>query len=116
MSHQTVAIAGLEYHAAGAAVTKGPLRIPTRVAGPHQSYRGEMYGGAIGPAITSDRDTQYIDNMAVTKCAHHRPMHECSDADIRHKVCNQVQHKHVPADWIASHRLETEARNAQERE
>ena len=75
-----------------------------------------MYGAAIGGAIASDGDTQYIDNMAVTKCAHRRPMHECSDADIRHKVCDQVQHKRVDAEWIPNHCLETEARNAQERE
>ena len=115
-SLQTVQIAGSEYQAAGAAVTKGPLRILARVVGPQQSYRAEMYGAAIGAAIASDGDTQYIDNMAVTKCAHRRPTHECSDADIRHKVCNQVEHKHVAAEWIPSHRLETEARNAQERE
>ena len=54
--------------------------------------------------------------MAVTKCAHGRPTHECFDADIRHKVCDQGQHKRVAAEWIPSHRLETEARNAQERE
>ena len=54
--------------------------------------------------------------LTVTKCAHHRPTHERSDADIRHKVCDQMQHKHVATEWIASHRLETEARNAQERE
>ena len=72
-------------------MTKGPLRILARLAGPQQSYRAEMYGGAIGAAIASDGDTQYIYNMAVTKCAHRRPMHECSDADIRHKVCDQVQ-------------------------
>ena len=97
-------------------MTKGPLRILSRVAGPQQPYRAEMYGAATGAAIASDGDTQYIDNMAITKCAHHRPTHECSDADIRHKVCDQVQHKHVTAEWIPSHRLETEARNAQERE
>ena len=56
-----------------------------------------MYGAAIGAAIASNRDTQYIDNMAVTKCAHRRPMHECSDADIRHKVCDEVQHKRAAA-------------------
>ena len=93
-------------------MTKGPLRILARVAGPWHSYRGEMYGAA----IASDGDTQYIDNMAVTKCAHRRPTHECFDADIRHKVCDQVQHKCVTAQRIPSHRLETEARNAQERE
>ena len=54
--------------------------------------------------------------MAFTKCAHHRPTHECSDADIRHKVCDQVQHKRVTAEWIPSQRLETEVRNAQVRE
>ena len=43
-------------------------------------------------------------------------MHECSDADIHHKVCDQVQHKRVAVEWIASHCLESEARNAQERE
>ena len=115
-SLQTVEIAGPEYQAAGATVTKGPLRILARVAGPQQSYRAEMYGAAIGAAIASDGDTQYIDNMAVTKCAHRRPTRECSDADIRHKVCDQVQHKRVAAEWIASHRLETEAHNARERE
>ena len=75
-----------------------------------------MYGAAIGAAIASDGDTQYIDNMAVTKCAHRRPTHEYSHADIRHKVCDHVQHKRVATQWIASHRLETEARIAQERE
>ena len=114
-SLQTVEIAGSEYQAAGATVTKGPLRFLARVAGPHQSYTAGMYGAAIGAAIASDGDTQYIDNMAVTKCAHRRPAHECSDADICHNVCDQVQHKHVAAEWIPSHRLETEARNAQER-
>ena len=97
-------------------MTKGPLRILARVAGPQQSYRAEMYGAAIGAAIASDGDTQYIDNMAVTKCAHRRPTHECSDADIRHKVCDHVQHKHVTTEWIPSHRVETEARNAHARE
>ena len=76
----------------------------------------EMYGAAIGADIASDGDTQYIDNMAVTKCAHRPPRHECSDADIHHKVCYQVQHKHVVAERIASHRFETEARNTRERE
>ena len=99
-SLQTVEIAGSEYQAAGAAVTKGPLRILARVAGPQQSYRVEMYGAAIGAAIASDGDTQYIDNMAVTKCAHRRPTHECTDADIRHKLCDQVQHEHVAAEWM----------------
>ena len=66
--------------------------------------------------MASDGDTQYINNMAVKKCAHRRPMHECSDANIHHKVCDQVQHKRVAAEWIASHRLQTEARNAQENE
>ena len=114
-SLQTVEIAGSVYQAAGAAVTKGPLRILAQVAGPQQSCRAEMYGAAIGAAIASDGDTQYIDNMAVTKCAHRRPTHECSDADIRHKVCDQVQQR-VAVEWMPSHRLETEARNAQERE
>ena len=62
-SLQTVEIAASEYKAAGAAMTKGPLRILTRVAGPQQSYTAEMYGAA----IASDGDTQYINNMAVTK-------------------------------------------------
>ena len=115
-SLQTVEIAGLEYQAAGTAVAKGPLRILARMVGPKQSYKAEVYGAAIGGAIASDGDTRYIDNMAVTKCAHRRPMHKCSDADIRHKVCDQVKHKRVAAEWIASHRLETEARNTQERE
>ena len=115
-SLQTVEIAGSEDQAAGAAVTKGPLHILARVADPLQSYRAKMYGAAIGAAIASNGDTQYMDNMAVTKCAHRRPTHENSDANIRHKVCDQVQHKRVAAEWIPSHRLETEARNAQERE
>ena len=114
-SLQAVEIAGSDYQVAGAATTKGPLRILARVAAPQQSCRAEMYRAAIGAAIASDGATQYIDNMAVTKCAHRRPMHECSDTDIRHKVCDQVQYKRVAAEGIASHRLETEARNAQER-
>ena len=73
---QTVEIAGSEYRAAGAAVTRGPLRTLARVAGPQQSYRTEMYEAAVGAAITSDGDTQYIDNMAVTKCAHRRHLHK----------------------------------------
>ena len=75
-----------------------------------------MYGAAISVAIASDIDTKYINNMAVTKCAHPRPTHECSDADIRHKVYDQMQDKPVAAEWIASHRLEIEARHAHERE
>ena len=59
-----------------------------------------MYGTAIGAAMASDSDTQYIDNMAVTKCANHRSKHECSNADIRHKVCDQVQQKRVAAEWV----------------
>ena len=70
-----------------------------------------MYRVAIGAAIASGGDTQYIDNMAANN-SHRPPTHECSDADIRHKVCDQVQHKRVAAEWIASHRLETEGRNA----
>ena len=115
-SLQIVEVAGSEYQAAGTAVTKGPLRILARVAGPRHSYRAQMYRAAIGAAVVSHGDTQYIDNIAITKCAHRRPTHECSDADIRHKVCDQVQHKRVAAEWIASHRLETEARKARERE
>ena len=72
-----------------------------------------MYGAAIGAAITFDGDAQYIDSMAVTKCAYRRPTHECSDADICHKVCDHVPHKRGAVEWITSHRLETEARNAQ---
>ena len=79
-------------------MTKGPPRILARVAGPQQSYRAGMYRAAIGTAISSDGDTQYIDNLAVTKCARRRPTHECSDANIRHKVCGQVQHKRVAAE------------------
>ena len=97
-------------------MTKGPLRILARMAGPQQSYRAEMYGAAIGAAIASDGDTQYMDNMDVTKCAHRQPTHKCFDADIRPKVCDPVQHKRVAAEWIASHRFEAEARNAQEHE
>ena len=67
---QLVEIAGSEYQAAGAAVTKGPLRILVRVAGPQQSYGVEMYGATIGAAIASDGDTHYFDNIAATKCAH----------------------------------------------
>ena len=115
-SHQTVEIAGSEYQAPGTAVSKGPLGILAWPAGPQQSYGAEMYGAAIGAAIASDGDTQYIDNMAVTKCAHRPPTHECFDADIHHKMCDQVQHERVAGEWIVSHRLETEARNAQERE
>ena len=106
---QTVEIAGLEYQAAEAAMTKGPLRILARVPNPQQSYRAEMYRAAIGVAIASDGDTQYI-------TAHRRPTHECSDADIRHKVCDQVQYKRVATEWIPSHRLEMEARKVRERE
>ena len=62
--------------------------------------------------MASDGDTQNMDNMAVTKCAHHRPTHECSEADIRHKLCDQVQHKRVAAEWIGSHCFWTKARNA----
>ena len=115
-SLQTVEVAGSEYQGAGATLTQGPLRILARLAGPQQSYRAEIYRAAIGAAITSDGDTQYIDNMAITKCTQRRPTHECSNTGIRHKVCDHVQHKRVAAEWIASHRLETEARNAQARE
>ena len=94
-SLQTVEIAGSEYQAVGAAVTKGPLHILARVVDPQQSYRAEMYGATIGTDMASDSDTQYIDNMAIAKCAHRRPTHNCSDADIHHKVCDQVQHKNV---------------------
>ena len=41
-SLQTVEIAGSEYQAAGA-VTKGPLRILARVAGPQQPYRADVW-------------------------------------------------------------------------
>ena len=113
-SQYSVEIAGSEYQAAGAAATKGPFRIFARVAGPQQSYGAKMYGAAIGAAIASDGDTQYIDNMAVTKCAPRRPTHECSDADIRHKVCDHVEHKRVATEWVASHHFETESHNAPE--
>ena len=75
-----------------------------------------MHGVAIGGAVACDGDTQYINNMGVKKRVHHRPTRECSDAEMRDKVCDQVQHKCVDAEWIASHRLQKEARNAQERE
>ena len=68
-SLQTVESAGSEYQSAGAAVTEGPLCILVRVMGPQQSYRAEMYGAAIGTAITSNGEKLYIDNMAMTKCA-----------------------------------------------
>ena len=97
-------------------MTKGPLRILAQVAGPQQSYRAEMYGAAIGAAIASDGYTPCIDNMAVTKCAYRRPTHKCSGVDIRHKVCDQVQHTRRYGVDRASHRVELEARNAQERE
>ena len=77
-SLQTVEITGSEYQAAGAVVTKGPQRIVARVVGPQQSYRAKMYGTAIGTAIASNGDRQYIDNMAVTKCVDKRPTWECS--------------------------------------
>ena len=35
---------------------------------------------------------------------------------IRHKVCDQVQHKHVAAEWIANQCLEMDTRNAQAHE
>ena len=50
-------------------MTKGPLRILARVVGPQQPYRAEMYGAAIGTVIASNGDEQYMDNMAMTKCA-----------------------------------------------
>ena len=110
-SLHTVEIARSEYHAAYAIVTKGPLCILARVAGPKQSDKAEVYGAAIGAAIASDGNTQYIHNMAVTKCAHPLPTHECTDTDIRHKVCDQLQDKRIAAEWIACHRLEAEARH-----
>ena len=86
-SLQMVEIAGSEYRAVGAAVTKGPWRILARVVGPQQSYRAEMHGAAISTAIASDGDTLYIDNMASTICVDKQPTRECSYADVRHKVC-----------------------------
>ena len=74
-------------------MTKGALRILARVVGPQQSYRAEMYGAAIGTAIASNGDKQYIDKMALTKCANKRPTRECSYSDIRRKVCDHTQHK-----------------------
>ena len=65
-------IAGSEYQAAGAVATKGPLRILAGVVGVQQSYRADMYGAAIGTTIASG-DKQYIDNMALTKCAKNDP-------------------------------------------
>ena len=76
-------------------MTKGPLHILAWVVGPQQSYRAEMYGVAIGKAIASNGDKQYIDNMAVTKCADKRPTWECSYSDVRHKVWYHTQHKRV---------------------
>ena len=63
-SLQTVEIAGSEYQATGASVTKGPLPILARVVGLQQSHRAEMYGAAIGTAIASNGDKQYIHKMA----------------------------------------------------
>ena len=101
----------------GGMVPRHARPIPSYLAPePFNRDRAEMYGAAIGAAIASNGDTQYIDNMAITKCAHRQPTHKCSDADIRHKVCDQVQHKRVAAEWIANHCLESEAPNAQERE
>ena len=54
-----------------------------------------MYRAAIGTAIASNGDKQYIDNMAVTKCADKRPTHKCSHFDVRHKVCDHTQHERV---------------------
>ena len=65
-----------------------------------------MYSAAISTAIASNGDMQYIDNMAVTICADKRPTWECSDADVRHKVCDHTQHKQVTMEWIPSHRKE----------
>ena len=76
-------------------MTKGPLRILAWVVGPQQSYRAKMYGAAIGTAIASNGDKQYIDNMAVTKCAAKRPTQECSYANVCHNVCDHTQHKQV---------------------
>ena len=73
----------------------------------------EMYGAAIGIAVASDRDKQYIDRMAVTKCADKRPTRECLGADVRHKVCNHTEHKRVTVEWIPSHCKELEARTVQ---
>ena len=57
-------------------------------------------------------------NISTTWPSHnaHTADPRTNDADIRHKVCDQVQHKRVAAELIPSHRLETEACNAQERE
>ena len=74
-------------------MTKGPLRILARVVGPQQSYRAKMYGMAIGTAIASNGDKQYIDKMAVTNCGDKRPTRECSYSHVRHKVCDHTQHK-----------------------
>ena len=54
-----------------------------------------MYGAAIGTAIASNGDKQYIDNMAMTKCANKQPTWECSYSDVRHKLCDHTQHKRV---------------------
>ena len=59
---QTVEIAGSEYQAAGAAVTKGPPHILAQVMGPQQSCRAEMYGAAIRTVIASNRDQMCIGN------------------------------------------------------
>ena len=41
-SHQMVEVAGATYEAAGAAITKAPLQVVTRVTSPQRSYRAEM--------------------------------------------------------------------------
>ena len=53
-----------------------------------------MYGVAIGTAIASNSGKQYIDNMAMTKCAHKRPMWGRSYSNVGHKVCDHTQHRH----------------------
>ena len=78
-SLQSAGIVGYIYQTAGAAVTKGTLRIMARVTGPQTSYRAELVGAAIVTPVVLDRDHQHIDNKAVTLCATEPPHKECSN-------------------------------------
>ena len=76
-------------------MTKGTLCILAQVVGLQQPYRAEIYSMAIGTAMAFNGDKQYIENMAVTKCADKQPTRECSYSDVRHKVCDHTQHEQV---------------------
>ena len=53
-------MASAAYEAAGAAITKGLLRILTRVTGLQHSFWAEMQGTAVGTAIAIYGDTLYF--------------------------------------------------------